>query len=64
MKEEDFEILLKQYRKESGSEVVYLPDHQFKRLEDNPICHSVRVGNTWYMRESDRNYGKRGGVDR
>lgn len=64
MKDEDFQLVLKQYKKENESNVVYLPNEQFKQLTDNPICISIRVGDTWYMRESDRNYGKRGGVDR
>lgn len=54
MKDEDFEKVLQQYHKTQVANVVYLPDYQFKQLSDNSICQSIKVGDTWYVREGDK----------
>jgi hypothetical protein len=53
MKDEDFKKVL-ELHETSVANVVYLPDYQFKQLSDNPICQSVKVGDIWYVRESDK----------
>ena len=55
MKDEDFNKVLQAHR-ERCHDPVFLPDHQFKQLTDNPMCISIKVGCVWYMRECDMEY--------
>lgn len=55
MKDLGYYEALKEFKQAVGENIVYIPDNEFDKRENNPYTFSFYTGGFHYVRESEKN---------